>query len=150
MNLRDSWNLLPDWMKGHKMSFCEAVDLNQSSGLLEDDVESKYYESSFADANLITSRTQNPKFHRAILDIDIPVKIIESSSGNSHLYIDCLMTWDAYKELLTVMAKCGILEAGFAEGSKKRGFSALRLPHIKKNAPGGVQPGPNERKEIVP
>lgn len=64
-----------------------------------------------------TSFYQRPKWdheqllHRPVLDIDLPVKVVPSTTeGHFHLYIDKEMPWSDYVELLEVMAKVGILE----------------------------------------
>jgi hypothetical protein len=83
-------------------------------------------------ANVITSKTNNSNTHKPVLDIDLPIKVIESSPGKHHLYIDKEMTWDQYSRLLLAMTDAGILEDGYVRASLERGFTALRLPWIKK------------------
>lgn len=72
--------------------------------------------------------------HKPVLDIDLPVKVIDSSTpGHHHLLIDKEMTWDQYKKLLDVLAEVGIIEKGYSrvsQGSRKH--TAVRLPWVKK------------------
>lgn len=96
------------------------------------------------DANVIISRTLpgpwvDPDIpvrylkHKVIVDIDMPVKVIESSTpGHSHLYIDVDVTWKQFMKLLDALVDAGIVQAGYRDASSARGFTALRLPWIKK------------------
>lgn len=72
-------------------------------------------------------------YHNLMLDIDGPAALVPSSTaGHSHLYIEAAMTWENYAKLLDVLADCGIIERGYADASKARGFTALRLPWVRK------------------
>lgn len=86
-------------------------------------------------ATVVTSRTEkNSDLHRPVIDMDFPVRVLESSTpGHSHLYIDKRVTWSDYVKLLEVMAEIGLVEPGYVSASKDRGFTALRLPWIKKD-----------------
>lgn len=101
-------------------------------------------------ANLITSRVDAPPpkhrpynpfepfTHKVVLDIDLPAKLIESSTpGHYHLFIDHEIPEHKYMALLDIMAECGLIERGYVYASKERGYTAVRLPWVKK-----------ERKEI--
>jgi hypothetical protein len=82
--------------------------------------------------NVATSRLSDGT-HVVALDIDAPVEVYPSSTpGHFHLYINKPMPWDDYLQLLSLMAKVGLLEPGFVLASIVRGFSALRLPWVKK------------------
>lgn len=71
--------------------------------------------------------------HTPVLDIDVPASLVPSSTpGKHHLYIDVPMSWDDYCKLLDVMAEVGILEPGYVSASKARGFTAVRLPWVRK------------------
>jgi len=80
--------------------------------------------------NLITSHAVNdPGKHLVCLDIDMPAQLVASKSpGHYHLYIEKKMDWETYKELLTALAKAGIIEEGYAGASIARGCTALRIP----------------------
>jgi hypothetical protein len=72
-------------------------------------------------------------YHIPVLDIDMPCALYPSSTeGKYHLYIDCPLTWEEYKKLLDVMAEVGIIESGFANASIAKGYTAVRLPWVKK------------------
>lgn len=85
--------------------------------------------------NLVTSLTDpKERTHMPTLDIDVPVTLIPSSTQDHyHLYIDVEMSEEDYFKLLETLAEVGILEEGYVEASKKRGFSSLRLPGAKKS-----------------
>jgi hypothetical protein len=84
-------------------------------------------------ANLITSEVAGTHNHKPVLDIDLPCKLISSThAGHHHLYIDKILTWEHYIELLNVLAKIGIIQTGYRDSSLARGFSSVRLPWIKK------------------
>lgn len=72
-------------------------------------------------------------WHAPVLDIDIAHTWVPSTTKNhGHLYFDVMLPWEQYKELLEVLAKCGIIEEGYAGASIAKGFSAVRLPWVKK------------------
>src|SRR5690606_35829898 len=84
-------------------------------------------------ANLITSECENG-MHAPVLDIDLPVEVYPSSQlGHNHLYIQHEMTWEQYTELLTTLARCGIIEEGYANASIAKGFSAVRPVGVQKH-----------------
>lgn len=73
--------------------------------------------------------------HAVLLDIDYPAYLVESSTGGHyHLYLDVPngVKHEDYMELLKVLAKCGIIEKGYADVSIARGHSDLRLPWVSK------------------
>lgn len=83
-------------------------------------------------ANLLTSLVKSPhgdNFHAPVLDIDIPCALIPSAQpGHSHLLIDKLLTWDQYKNLMMVLAECGIIEQGYYAAACTNGMSGIRVP----------------------
>lgn len=89
-------------------------------------------------ANLVTSEYLGDPFsgsgmHRLVIDIDHPVKVVESSTpGHFHLYIDLPMPWSHALEVLEAMAYAGIVEPGYVAASKARNYTAVRLPWIRK------------------
>lgn len=77
--------------------------------------------------------SDNVTLHRPVIDIDHPVKIVESSTaGHSHLYVDLVMPWDDLVKLLDVLAEIGLVEPGYVNASKARGYTAVRLPWVSK------------------
>jgi hypothetical protein len=127
----------------------------------EDGVEQLDFDVELSDANVITSIAGDPtpfkrlkdvdedmrrRYHYPVLDLDIPARLIPSStSGHSHLYIDKLLSWSQYKELLTALANAGIIEDGYAGASIARGHTAVRLPWVTKG-----EPVPDSRFDVEP
>lgn len=84
------------------------------------------------EANIVSSRTINGK-HKPVIDIDFPVRLIESSTpGHFHLYIDVEMTWKQQVKLMDAMEEAGIVQKGFNKFSQLRGMSFVRPPWVKK------------------
>lgn len=72
--------------------------------------------------------------HVIVLDIDYPAHLVPSSTpGHSHLYVEIPPVSSArYFEFLRACADVGLISDGYAEASKRRGHSDVRLPWIKK------------------
>ncbi len=97
-----------------------------------------------ADANLISSMCADG-FHRPVLDLDIPAKLVPSSTpGNSHLYIDLPITPEKYMALLQALQDAGILQRGYAQAGIRRGATFVRPPNVKK--PGAMLAEPEKYK----
>lgn len=90
--------------------------------------------TSIAEANVSTSiREDAADRHALLLDLDVPAWLIPSSTeGHSHLYVDVSIPTAAYFALLDALADAGVIQRGYANSSKRRGGTALRLPWIKK------------------
>jgi hypothetical protein len=108
------------------------------------DIESGRYDTDDVDqAQVITSlvtrdvgRPYDASHHKVVLDIDLPAKLIPSSTeGHFHLYIDKEISWGAYVTLLQALAGAGILEQGYVNASLERGLTAVRLPWVRKPEP---------------
>ena len=69
------------------------------------------------------------RLHRPVLDLDMNAALIPSATpGHFHLYIDKLIPWRKYEQLLIALSDCGILEQGYVDASIDRGYSSARLP----------------------
>lgn len=122
-------------MPGNALAFAEMLE--DSDGMQTTNCQPV---KSIDDANVITSLDDNvfssSRMHRPVLDIDFPAQLIPSSTpGHFHLYIEKAMTWPQYQVLLKALAEVGIIQNGYAQASIRRGFTAVRLPWIKKEAP---------------
>lgn len=102
-------------------------------------------------ANAISSRAwvkdpyRDPKQHKVLLDIDLPVAVVESSTeGHHHLIIDKLVEWDHYVELLELLAKMGVIEEGYARAAIRRGATWVRAPWERKREPEPATPDNTE------
>jgi hypothetical protein len=76
--------------------------------------------------------------HKIVLDIDLPAQLIESTTpGHFHLYIDKEIPHPEYMRLLVALGEAGIIEEGYMRASLDRGYTAVRLPWIKKEVDNG-------------
>lgn len=89
------------------------------------------------DADIVASETRSlgrrKGKHLVMFDVDIPMSVVPSTTpGHNHVFFDTYVTRGQLFHLLDVMADCGIVEQGYVSASKARGFTALRLPWIRK------------------
>ena len=85
-------------------------------------------------ANVMCSDLEErPGYHFLTLDLDMPVELIKSSSGNNHLIVRHGLKFDDMVEILDVLQKHGVVQPKWVESTKKHGYSILRLPGISKN-----------------
>lgn len=88
--------------------------------------------------NVVISRFKRPGWngedrHHILLDIDRPAYLLPSSTpGHHHLYIGAGVPWGSIVKLLDALEDCGVLDTGYVEASKKRGYTTLRLPWVRK------------------
>ena len=96
--------------------------------------DGRYATSDPDKAYVITSEIDGgPRRHRPVLDIDLPARLIPSTTpGHFHLYLDIEIPHEKYMRLLDALGEAGILEPGYVLASKARGYTAARLPWIKK------------------
>lgn len=141
----EEWQTLREKVEAKKAAHVKERDKRIAAlgGKEQERVEDESYETEaytripdiqtdIAKAELISSQTSSGK-HRPLLDLDIAATIIPSSTqGHGHLYIDRELTWKQYTKLLNVLADLKIIEPGYRGASIARGYTALRLPWIKK------------------
>lgn len=98
--------------------------------------ETRFFTENLEDAAVVTSLVEDKvNRHRPVIDIDLPIQVIPSSTrGHFHLYIDKEMSWDTYLHLLHALVYAGIVEEGYLHAAERRGFTAVRLPWITKEA----------------
>lgn len=102
------------------------------------DIEKGYYEPcEYADANLVGSKTDlEEDGHLPCIDLDLPAHLESSTKpGHYHLYINKVVPWDKYVNLLEALYDAGLINEGFKEMSVRRGQSYVRRPGVYK-APG--------------
>lgn len=104
----------------------------------DDDYDPREVTSDVEHATIVTSLV-NQKLgkgiHKLVLDVDMDVKVFPSSTpGHHHLFIDHEMSTEDFEKVVRVLAEVGIIEHGYANASLDRGFTAVRLPWIKKKA----------------
>lgn len=142
-------NRLP--LKGQRLGWVDFLR-NHSSDSEQQDVGGVVLDAPIEEANIMTSlidvdtiggrelaparRTtgrESIDMHRPVIDIDHGVRVVESSTpGHNHLFIDVMMPWEDVVKLLEVMAEIGLVQPGYVNASKARGFTAVRLPWITK------------------
>lgn len=91
-------------------------------------------------AQVTTSMVEAPcqcvghRMHRPVLDLDLPAKLVPSSTpGHWHLYLDVAVPHSTYMDLLVALAAAGIIERGYCDASRERGYTAVRLPWVRKD-----------------
>jgi hypothetical protein len=106
-----------------------------------EEYETRTATTSLESATSISSRVMGgaaspmTEMHKPVLDIDMPVKAIESSTpGHYHLYIDKELSWEDYELLLRTLAAVGIIEPGYLDASVMRQHTSVRLPWVRKDA----------------
>lgn len=79
-------------------------------------------------------RTRAPqRKHTLMIDLDVPASLVPSTTpGHSHLYIDVPMDWQHVLDILGALVAGGVVEPGYLNASKERGYTALRLPWVQK------------------
>ena len=79
--------------------------------------------------------------HAPVLDLDFPCTLLDSTTpGHHHLVIDRPLTWDQLVILMDAMAVVGLLEVGYVAAAKRRGYTSIRLPWVRKMPPAEVTP----------
>lgn len=92
------------------------------------------------DATLVTSLISigdpHPmSLHMPVIDIDLPCAWVPSTNEHhGHLYINQVVTFDGLVEILEVLEKHGIVQSGYRAAAEARGYSAVRVPGLKKPA----------------
>lgn len=96
---------------------------------------------SVPEATLITSRVDFKNYfapmyetyHAPVLDLDVDHLYYPSTTpGHGALLLNVTLSEEDYLELLDVLERCGIVQHGFAEASRQRGYSAVRTPWTDK------------------
>jgi hypothetical protein len=90
-------------------------------------------------------------FHKPVIDLDLDARLVESSTpGHHHLFIDKVLTWDKYVRLLCEHAEVGLVEPGYVSASIERGYTSVRLPHVKRDVPRPVESFPVQDAPALP
>jgi hypothetical protein len=125
------------------------VDLNQYDG-----VSGRYDTADVDAAQVTTSMVADREIlanddaivratHRPVLDLDLPAQLIPSSTpGHFHLYLDREVEHEPYMRLLDALADCGLIEDGYRNASRDRGYTAVRLPWVTKDDTASADPFP--------
>lgn len=82
-------------------------------------------------------------YHMPALDLDCEHAYWESSTpGHGALLLNVPMDWDDYLRLIDLLEELGIIQFGYAEATRQRGYSALRTPWTKKIPMPAQEPEP--------
>ena len=105
-----------------------------NSDILSDAEFQNAQKCSSVKANVMCSDLENSlDSHFLILDIDFPVEVVESSSGNNHLIFGKRISTEDMNRVLTVMAETGLLQRTWVDNAIENGYATLRAPGIKKH-----------------
>lgn len=115
--LTDSGSVTPEYVRAH-----DAMGELRLTGVGED-----------ADGNLISSALDRPGWHMPVLDLDVPHRLVPSSTeGHSHLYLDVPMTQHTYQRLISALVNAGILGVGIQSQMRENGATFVRKPGVVK------------------
>lgn len=80
------------------------------------------------DAELVISEDEFEQ-HCPLIDLDVEHHYEQSSTpGHGHLYINHAMTFEQMMKLFDVMVEVGVMQRGFRDATRARGFAAVRTP----------------------
>lgn len=85
------------------------------------------------DANVSTSKIKGSDQHYLAIDLDMPTQLYPSSTpGHHHLYVQKAMTFAQLVDVLSALARAGLIESGYASAAIDQGHTTLRLPWVRK------------------
>lgn len=128
--LRSLKTYIVDW----KFTFVPKENVAYEPGI--DREEADLDKANVVSSQLAGAFSDRHQRHYVLLDIDYEAFLVRSSTaGHYHLYLPVPggVPHKDYMELLALLASCGVIEAGYAEVSIKRGHSDLRLPWVNKS-----------------
>lgn len=101
---------------------------DSGSGAVDEGVDAGIAEG----ANVVSSQRNGSEDHAVLLDLDVPAYLVPSTTpGHTHLYVDVRCKEEDYFGLLDALVRCGVIELGYAQASKAKGGTYLRLPWVK-------------------
>lgn len=119
-------------------SLIENLTLRRTRLSIDSDVDidtefSQSTKTSAIKANVMCSDLDDlSEGHFLILDVDYPVEVLKSSSGNSHLIFGKYMTKEDMLEVVEVLGKHGVVQKKWADSARSHGYATLRLPGVSK------------------
>lgn len=121
------WLKLPEWVKTNRFFKKDLVN------------GGPMHEVNPEHANLVSSQVfydgqGDQTYHYPILDIDLPVEVLNSTTpGHHHLFIKKLLTDKQYDKLLRVLVEVGIVQQGIIDLQWEQDkMTCARMPGIKK------------------
>lgn len=83
------------------------------------------------EADLICSDVEHSEglAHRPVIDLDFPCQLVPSATpGHFHLYIDKTISWSQFEQVLFAMTRAGLVQKGYLDATRRRGYAAVRHP----------------------
>ena len=101
---------------GNVLMHVDDMGAGDSGGISTEDIkqETRTVTENLDAAMLLTSHYTHERaiWHRPVIDIDLPVTVVESSPGKHHLMINKVVGWPEYLRLLFALRDAGIVEPG--------------------------------------
>lgn len=121
--------VVPSGLPHRLLKSLRTLNNNQGYGTTAD-----YASAVLLDANLVSSALEGDGMHAPVLDLDFPCALVPSSTpGHYHLYLDKVMPWDEYGQLLWALRAAGVLQSGFVAAAISREQTMVRLPWVRKS-----------------
>lgn len=93
------------------------------------------YWASTDRANVVSSTTSERWWRFPVVDLDFPhIYLPSDTPGHAHLYLDRRVHYVRVLALMTGLWAAGFIERGHWIGHLFRGYSAVRLPWVRKDA----------------
>jgi hypothetical protein len=120
---------LPQFMWDHRFETTESGTLSHNSA----GPAQKRIKAEPQDGLLVTAFNPTTGGYSLILDIDVPVEVVKSSSGNTHLYFDVWMSKEQHDTAVAGLRDAGVIQEMWANTAIDGvGGGHLRPPWVKK------------------
>lgn len=128
-DVRAALETLPAFVRKNRFETTESGHLSlDSQGPAQKRVEVE----DPADALLVTAKREDGTY-ALLLDIDFPVEVRTSSSGNSHLYFDVHLERSHHNMIIAALVDAGVVQPTWGTSARKNaGGSHLRPPWVRK------------------
>lgn len=110
-----------------------STHLNKVFGKPEEDTLTP--ERDVTKAQLVTSKMIDRDLHMPVFDMDIPFDkftLIESPSGNTHLFMNVPMSWEDLNILADAFEKVGLIDAKWRKHCEHHKMLRVRMPGVPK------------------
>lgn len=117
-------------MFGSERLYYRVDDLNGSDAPLTG--EELRIPCSKEEANLVGSLCEDG-MHRPVLDIDLPCRLVPSSTpGHFHLYLELPMVEERFMALVEALGTAGVVSAFYSKAVQARRQSFVRCEWVRK------------------
>lgn len=108
-------------------------DPHDETRTVVENLDSAMVVTSLVAAQVPPSWGQTEPYHRPVLDIDLGVVAVPSTTpGRWHLMLDHRMPWSKYLDLLDALATAGLVQPGYVKAARAREHTAVRVPWLRK------------------